>query len=199
MTDRKIIRLATKSDSAALLNIYAAYIRDTAISFETEIPSVFAFGERIETIQQQFPWLVCEIDGRVVGYAYASKHKERTAYQWSADLSVYVDPRAHRKHIATSLYTALLECLRLQGYYSAFAAITVPNASSEALHCTLGFQPIGVFERVGYKLGKWRDVQYFKRVLADYPTEPRPPVSICMVKDTEEYQNSIQRAEAMLR
>lgn len=172
------IRIASENDSAALLEIYGAFIKDTAVTFETEVPTVAAFGQRIEQVLQQFPWLVCEINGKAVGYAYASKHRERAAYQWSAELSVYVHPTYHRRHIATALYTALIGLLKSQGYFSAYAGITVPNAASEAFHSAFGFREIGIFEHVGYKLGAWRDVKWFRLALADYPTEPAPPIPL---------------------
>lgn len=194
MFNNKKIRLATKDDSVALLNIYECYIRDTAITFEIEVPSVAEFAQRIESILERFPWIVCEIDGEVIGYAYASKHGERAAYQWSADLSIYVNSKYHRRHIATALYTALLEVLRMQGYYTAFAATTVPNPNSEAFHSEFGFETVGVFDNVGYKLGEWRSVKWFKLTLCDYQKEPTLPVTIGDVKDSETFEDVLRRA-----
>ncbi len=178
MSEEKNIRLATPKDAETLVNIYKEYIENTAITFETEVPSVAEFAERIRKLQEQFPWLVCEMDGKVVGYAYASKHGERAAYRWSVDLSVYVDSRYHRKHIATELYQVLIDIVKRQGYHTAFVGISTPNPKSEAFHTTYGFETIGTFRNVGYKLGKWRDVTWFQLSLTEYVKEPKESVSI---------------------
>lgn len=170
------IRLATVEDSAEILSIYADYITDTAITFETEVPSVTEFEKRIEKVLENYPWLVCEIDGKVAGYAYASKHGERAAYRWSADLSIYISAEYYRRHMATALYKALIALLQKQGYVNAFAGVTVPNLNSEAFHTRFGFQIAGVFKNVGYKLGEWRDVKWFAMNIAEYPKEPQLPV-----------------------
>ena len=177
------IRLATPKDGAAILEIYKWYIENTAITFETEVPSVEAFEQRIENTLTRFPWLVCEVDDVIAGYAYASKHRERAAYQWSADLSVYVNEKYHRRHIAKALYMVLEHILKLQGYYTAFAGVTTPNPKSEAFHTAYGFKSIGVFQNVGYKQGQWRGVQWFQYTLSDYVKEPMTPKAFPEVKD----------------
>ena len=192
------IRLATPKDGAALLNIYKWYIENTAITFETEIPSAEVFGQRIENTLVRFPWLVCEIDGVVAGYAYASKHRERAAYQWSADLSIYVDEKYHRRHIAKALYQVLEETLRLLGYYTAFAGVTNPNPKSEAFHTAYGFDTVGVFENVGYKLGQWWGVKWFKYALTDYQKEPTTPKAFPEVKDAEIFEKILRDAEELV-
>ena len=178
MSVMKRIRFATKKDAAALLEIYAVYIKNTAVTFEIEVPTVTAFAERVEKITETFPWLVCEVEGKIAGYAYASKHGERAAYRWSADLSVYVDEKYHRCGIATALYTALLELLRRQGYYTVYAGVSTPNPKSEAFHTAFGFRNLGEFKNVGYKLGAWRGVTWFELPLAEYVAEPEEPVTI---------------------
>ena len=193
------IRLATPKDGEAILNIYKYYIENTAITFETEVPSVEAFEERIENTLSRFPWLVCEIDGVVAGYAYASKHRERAAYQWSADLSIYVDEKYHRRHIAKALYQVLEETLRLQGYYTVFAGVTSPNPKSEAFHAAYGFDTVGVFENVGYKLGQWRGVKWFKYTLTDYQKEPTAPKAFPEVKDAEIFGEILRAAEELIQ
>ena len=192
------IRLATPKDGAAILNIYKWYIENTAITFETEVPSIEAFGQRIENTLARFPWLVCEIDGVVAGYAYASKHRDRAAYQWSADLSIYVDEKYHRRHIAKALYQVLEEVLKLQGYYTVFSSVTTPNPKSEAFHAAYGFDTIGVFENVGYKSGQWRDVKWFKYALADYAKEPKAPKVFPEVRDTETFGEILRDAEELI-
>lgn len=193
------IRLATPKDGEAILNIYKYYIENTAITFETEVPSVEAFEERIENTLSRFPWLVCEVDDVVAGYAYASKHRERAAYQWSADLSIYVDEKYHRRHIAKALYQVLEETLRLQGYYTVFAGVTSPNPKSEAFHAAYGFDTVGVFENVGYKLEQWWGVKWFKYTLTDYQKEPTAPKAFSEVKDAEIFDKILRDAEEMLQ
>lgn len=193
------IRLATPKDGEALLNIYKLYIVNTAITFETEVPAVEAFEKRIENILAGFPWLVCEVDDVVAGYAYASKHGERAAYQWSADLSIYVDERYHRRHIARALYQALEELLRLQGYYTVWAGVTTPNPKSEAFHTAYGFEPVGVFENVGYKLGQWRGVKWFRHVLTEYGEEPAAPKAFPAMKDAEVLGEILRAAEELIK
>ncbi len=193
------IRVATPKDGEALLNIYKGYIENTAITFETEVPSVEVFGQRIENTLNRFPWLVCEVDGVVAGYAYASKHRERAAYQWSADFSIYVDEKYHRRYIAKALYQALEELLRMQGYYTIFAGVTTPNPKSEAFHTAYGFDTIGVFENVGYKLGQWRGVKWFSYTLADYVEEPMAPKVFPEIKDTEVFEDILRTAEEFIK
>lgn len=193
------IRVATTKDGEAILEIYKWYIENTAITFETEVPSVEAFEQRIENTLTRFPWLVCEIDGVVAGYAYASKHRERAAYQWSADLSVYVNEKYHRRHIAKALYMVLEHILKLQGYYTAFAGVTTPNPKSEAFHAAYGFDTVGVFENVGYKLGQWRGVKWFKYTLTDYQKEPTAPKAFPEVKDAEIFGEILRAAEELIQ
>ena len=178
MATKGKIRFATKEDAAAVLHIYEGYITNTAVTFETEVPTLEAFEERMEHIMAGFPWLVCEINDRIAGYAYASKHGERAAYRWSADLSVYIDEKYHRCGIATALYTALLELLRQQGYYTVYAGVSTPNPKSEAFHEAYGFRNLGEFQNAGYKLGAWRGVTWFELPLAEYGTEPEEPVTM---------------------
>ena len=193
------IRLATPKDGEAILNIYKYYIENTAITFETEVPSVEAFEERIENTLSRFPWLVCEVDDVVAGYAYASKHRERAAYQWSADLSIYVDEKYHRRHIAKALYQVLEETLRLQGYYTVFAGVTSPNPKSEAFHAAYGFDTVGVFENVGYKLEQWWGVKWFKYTLTDYQKKPTAPKAFPEVKDAEVFDKILRDAEESIQ
>ena len=178
MTVSKVIRFAKKEDADAVLRIYKTYITDTAVTFETEEPTVAAFEERMERITAVFPWLVCEIDGEIAGYAYASRHGERAAYRWSADLSVYIDERYHRCGIATALYEALLAILRKQGYYTVYAGVSTPNPESEAFHTAFGFRNVGVFQNVGYKLGAWRGVTWYELPIKEYAEFPEETVSI---------------------
>lgn len=172
------IRFATSADASAILAIYAPFITESSVSFEYEVPTAVEFAGRIQTIQQQYPYLVAEVNGRLIGYAYASKHRDRTAYQWSVETSVYIHPDGHRQGIARQLYTALFDYLRRQGYYSAYAGITLPNLESEAFHQTMGFERVGVFKSIGYKMEVWHDVVWWQRGIQPYQVDPPLPVPI---------------------
>ena len=171
-----MIRLARAEDAKAVQAIYASIVRDTAISFEVEPPSVDEMAGRIETTLARFPWLVHERDGDVVGYVYASAHRTRAAYQWSVDTTVYVDESARRGGVGRALYGALLAVLRLQGFTRAYAGITLPNAGSVGLHEAVGFRPLAVYRGVGFKLGQWHDVGWWELHLQPLPADPLPPV-----------------------
>ncbi len=192
------IRPATSKDASGILAIYAPFVKDTAVSFETVVPTIAEFEKRIETISESFPYLVCENDGNIVGYAYASKHRERTAYQWSVDLSIYIDPLYHRKRIATALYTALLAILKQQGYHAAFAGITVPNSASESFHKAFGFREAGVFEKVGYKHGQWRDVKWMQLDLREDRLPPQKLHAVRAVLQSETAQKLLLDAQKII-
>ena len=173
------IRGARPDDADAIQAIYAPVVRDTAISFELEPPTVEEMRGRIlSTITAHLPWLVCaEEAGAVIGYVYASKHRERAAYQWSVDVTVYVHAQHRGRGIGKALYGRLFELLIDAGYCQAFAGIALPNAESVALHESLGFSPIGVYQNVGFKHGAWRDVGWWQKEL-QLPADPQPPTRI---------------------
>lgn len=160
-----LIRVATAHDASAIAEIYRPIVESTAISFETVAPDADEMRQRIQEVLDSHPWLVCERDGVVAGYAYASRHSGRAAYQWSVDTSVYVDDRFRRRGIGRALYLSLFAVLSEQGYANAFAGIALPNPASVALHEQVGFAHIGVYRRVGYKLGAWHDVGWWQRPL----------------------------------
>src|ERR1051326_4721699 len=159
------IRLATSGDGVAMAEIYRPIVASTPISFEVEPPDHQEFERRIEKTLTGHPWLVCEYDGRVTGYAYASRHRERSAYQWAVDTSVYVHSPFSRPGIGQALYTSLLRILIAQGYYNAYAGITLPNPGSVGLHESVGFKPLCIYRNVGYKLGAWYDVGWWELAL----------------------------------
>jgi L-amino acid N-acyltransferase YncA len=169
-----VIRLASEKDAEGVLEIYAPVVLSTPASFEVEPPSVNAMRARILETIRDFPWLVNVENEALLGYAYASRHKVRPAYQWSVDVSVYVHPNAHRRGIGRALYVELFDMLRGQGYFNAFAGITLPNEASVGLHTALGFEPVGVYRNVGYKLGKWHDVGWWQLELRE--TTVKPPM-----------------------
>lgn len=168
------LRLATVADAAQVQAIYAPYCH-TPVSFELEPPDVAEVGRRIEKLQGQYPWLVCVDGPEILGYAYASRHRERPAYQWSVDVSAYVRPDRHRGGLGRRLYTKLFELLVLQGYVNAYAGVTLPNPASVGLHTAVGFTPVGVYRHVGYKCGAWHDVAWFERLLQPCSDPPAPP------------------------
>ena len=172
------IRLAHPDDADAILAIYAPHVRDTAVSFEVDVPTTAEMQGRIDDVLAAYPWLIVELDGVVAGYAYATRQRERLAYRWSVDVAVYVDADRHRSGIGRALYTSLLALLRLQGYRAAYAGITLPNPASVGLHEAMGFRRIGVYERVGFKLCAWHDVGWWGLQLlgatAAPPSEPLP-------------------------
>ncbi len=171
-----MIRTATDSDAESILEIYAPYIENTSYTFETEVPTIDSFKERIISYLQNWPWLVYEIDGIVAGYAYGSKHRERIAYQWSVESSVYIHDDFQRTGIARALYTALIDILKLQGFRNLYAVINLPNDKSVAFHEKLGFEYFATYKNVGYKLGKWKNVGWWQLQLNEYTDEPLPPV-----------------------
>jgi len=176
-----IIRFATPEDAQAILSIYEPYILNTAITFETVTVPVQDFKERMARIQSQFPWLVYESEGRVVAYAYASYYRERAAYAWDCECSVYVAEEAHHKGIATKLYLELFELLRKQGYHNIYAFITYPHDSSVYLHKKFGFREVGIFYKTGYKMGKWWDLIVMEKAISDFQDVPRKPTPINMI------------------
>ena len=171
-----MIRLAIPSDAAAILDIYAPYIRDTSITFETEVPTLPEFGTRISSYLETWPWLVCEENGLIAGYAYASRYRERVAYQWGVECSVYIHEQFQRMGIANDLYTKLFTILKLQGFTTVYAVINLPNDPSVAFHEKMGFRYFATFEKVGYKLGKWKNVGWWQLQLNEYLNEPAAPI-----------------------
>jgi L-amino acid N-acyltransferase YncA len=170
------LRLATPRDAAAIAEIYRPIVASTPISFELEPPDEHDFKGRIEKTLAGHPWLVCEYQRQVAGYAYASRHRERAAYQWSVDTSVYVHSNFRRRGVGQALYTSLFRILIAQGYYNAYAGITLPNPGSVGLHESVGFKPLCVYRNVGYKLGSWYDVGWWELALQPVTSVPRVPL-----------------------
>ncbi|MGZ8552991.1 MAG: arsinothricin resistance N-acetyltransferase ArsN1 family B [Chitinophagaceae bacterium] len=171
-----MIRLANPTDAVAILAIYLPYIRNTSITFETGVPAVADFANRIRSYLDNWPWLVYEKEGQVLGYAYASGYRERVAYQWSVECSVYIHEDHLRSGIARALYSALFTILKVQGFTTVYAVINLPNEKSVAFHENMGFKYFATYEKVGYKLGKWKDVGWWQLQLNDYAAEPAAPI-----------------------
>ena len=168
------IRQATKEDTSACLHIYAPFVTDSPASFEREVPSLEEFSKRIEKCNQTHAWIVAEDDTGILGYAYGSTHRGRYAYQWSAEVSVYLAESARGKGLGPKLYADLFDRLKQRGYVRAFAGITLPNDASVRFHQSFGFESIGVFSAIGYKFGKWHDVGWWQKDIVPLPKEPNP-------------------------
>jgi L-amino acid N-acyltransferase YncA len=169
------VRDATEDDAAACAAIYAPYVTDTAVTFEYEPPSAGEMARRIAAAQRAHAWLVLEEDERVVGYAYAGPFKERAAYRWSSEVSVYLEPGRRRSGSGRLLYEALIARLAERGVRTLVAVMTLPNDASEGLHRALGFEPVGLLRRVGWKHDQWHDVAWMQRSLGN---DDGPPAEL---------------------
>jgi L-amino acid N-acyltransferase YncA len=168
-----LVRRARRDDAGRCQEIYAPYVVGTVISFEEEPPSVMEMERRIVSSLDTHDWLVLEEEGQVVGFAYGTPHRSRAAYRWACDVSVYLETGRRRTGAGRLLYEALLPRLAERGYRTVLAGIALPNAASEGLHRSLGFETVGVYERIGWKLGGWHDVLWLQRHLGDTPpSEP---------------------------
>ena len=167
-------RLAQSADAIAIQAIYAPVVRETAISFEYEPPGVEEIERRMAKVLQSRPWLVYEADGQVLGYAYASTFRERAAYDWGPEVSIYVKDGAQGRGIGRELYATLFDVLRVLNYCQVWAGATTPNESSERLHRAMGFELVGRFPSAGYKFGKWHDTVFWRLALRELPAEAPP-------------------------
>ncbi len=178
MGDTFTIRLISREDSPGILEIYKPYVTDTAITFEYEVPTQDEFLQRIKANTSEYPWLVCLQNHKIIGYAYASKHRDRAAYQWSVDSAIYLSPLVHRKGIARILYESLFSILRLQGYFNVYAGISLPNEKSVAFHKALGFKEIAHYKKVGFKHHQWHNTAWFELHLSEHIDNPPIPQKI---------------------
>ena len=194
-----MIRLATPDDAPGVQAIYAPVVRETAISFELEPPTVEEIRKRIVKTLERWPWLVCEHNDGILGYVYASEHRSRPAYQWSVDVSVYVHANARRAGVGQALYRSLFSLLTLQGFYHAYAGITLPNPASVGLHESLGFQPVGIYRTVGYKLGAWHDVGWWQLILQEHVSPPEPPSDLRTIRETPAWNTALANGLPLLR
>jgi L-amino acid N-acyltransferase YncA len=171
------LRLAVAEDAPAIAGIYAPYVRTTTVSFELEPPGAAEMAERMAAIGGFHPYLVLELDGRVQGYAYASRLRTRPAYDWVAESSIYMSEDAVDRRLGRPLYRALLDLLALQGIWWVYGGIALPNPRSQRFHEALGFTRIGSFPEVGYKFGTWCEVEWWRaRITSADPHEPPKPV-----------------------
>lgn len=169
-----LVRMATEADAAAVLAIYAPYVENTTITFETEAPSADEFSGRVRATLAGYPYLVGEVDGRIVGYAYAHAQRERAAYRWNAELSLYLSADSVGAGLGSRLFRALLDLLALQNFRNVYGLVTSPNPASVRLHERFGFTLSGVWRRTGYKHGAWHDVMVFEKRIGREEEPPRP-------------------------
>ena len=160
-----IIRPVQLDDAAAIRAIYQPYVTETAITFEVDVPTVLEFERRITKTLAQYPYLVAEEDGKVLGYAYASTYYARTAYDWTVELSIYISKEARGKGIGSALYDALEEELKARGFLRFLACIAVPNEASIAMHKKRGYVQVAHFPKVGYKFDRWHDIVWMQKTI----------------------------------
>lgn len=168
------IRSAVPGDAPAMLAVYKPYVLETAITFEYDVPSIAEFERRVRGVLPDFPWLVCEIDGKTAGYAYASHFHPRAAYQWDAEVSIYLSAAFHRHGVGSALYGCMEAILKKQGVLNLYALITHPNLPSERFHAEHGYTPVGIYKTTGYKFGVWHDLIVMEKQLAPLPQAPVP-------------------------
>ncbi len=179
------VRVARPDDAEAIQKIYAPYVKNTAITFEYDIPTVEEMEQRIQQTEETYPFLVATVKKKVVGFAYASTFQDRAAYQWSAQLSVYCDPAYKRQNIGTKLYYVLENFLRDMGYCNACACIALEHKKgkdivkneSTRFHRSLEYNYVGKFNRIGYKNGKWYDMVWMEKTIAKHKDKPKEPIS----------------------
>jgi phosphinothricin acetyltransferase len=172
------LRMATMQDAVSILNIYRPYIENSAITFETELPALQKFKKRIAAIMAKYPYIVCCINNKIVGYAYAHRYRERAAYQWNAELSIYMQEDFSGRKIGAALYHALIKILQLQHIQNVYGCITTPNPASEKFHRDFGFSLVGICRKVGYKCGQWQDVAWYEKFIGIHANPPVPPLSV---------------------
>ena len=185
-----MIRPATEKDIPEILEIYAPYVENTTVSFEYDVPCLKTFTQRFYTITAQFPWLVWEEEGRILGYAYASAPFERAAYRWCAEPSIYLRPEARGREIGRKLYAVLEAILEKQGYRVLYALITGENTPSIRFHEKMGYRKVGFFPDCGYKLGRWCSLVWMEKSIkiVESPSGfPKPWLSI--VQGAERFTN----------
>lgn len=192
------IRLITEADTQAVLDIYKYYVEHTIISFEYEAPTFEEYLQRIKTNTEKYPWLVCLYNNKIIGYAYGSTHRYRTAYQWSPESTIYIAHDFHTKGIGRILYETLFALLKLQGYYNVFAGVALPNEKSVGFHRALGFEEIGIFKNVGYKHGNWHHTHWFQLTLNEHNINPANPKKMQEIISTKEFSNIVNEANSNL-
>ncbi len=193
------IRLARDADAETIAVIYRSVVESTVISFETVPPDGDEMARRVVETTAVYPWLVCELGGRVAGYGYATQHRVRAAYRWSVDTAVYIDSKHRRCGVRRGLYSSLFRILEVQGFFNAYAGITLPNAPSVARHEAVGFRRIGVYERVGYKMGTWHDVGWWQLGLKAHADLPEEPTALPTLLNRPDWATLVRTGEELIR
>ncbi len=188
-----IIRMASRKDIVSILTLYKPYIKHSHTTFETEIPTLKVFEKRILKIQQKLPWLICIYGGNFAGYAYATDHRIRSAYQWTKELSVYIHDQYQQKGIASALYTTLTELLRIQGVTNCLAGIALPNDASIKFHEKFGFKKVGIYHRIGYKHKRFFDVGWWEFFIHQDSNQPKEIIPIHDVERTKEFDSAVKK------
>ena len=173
-----VLRMASVADAQALLDIYAPYIENTAVTSEEAVPSLTDFKNRIADALIRHPYIVCVIDDQIVGYAYGHSYRSRSSYRWGAELSVYVSGDCKSSSVGVALYSALIALLRLQGYQTAYGIVILPNLPSQRLHEYLGFSAKGILTNACCKLGNWHDIITYEKHVGTFPQNPTEIVPV---------------------
>ncbi len=191
------IEVAQAKHAKQIADIYAPFVRSTAISFETRVPDAAAMEQRIESVKQKYPFIVCRDGKRVTGYAYVTSFGNRNGFDWTVFCCIYVHPGYQRKCIGEAMYTSLLEMLKMQGFINVYAAVALPNPSACALHEKMGFVKESVFEKAGYKLGSWHDIAYYRIRINDLSISPQLPMPFGEL-DEQQIKTAIDAGEDVL-
>lgn len=191
------VRLATRADAAGVLAVYAPYVEETAITFETSVPDAAAFAARMDEVVGRYPFLVVEDAGAIVGFAYARRLGERGAYAWNVELSVYFAPGHTGRGRGSVLFWALIDLLSQQGVRNAYSLVTMPNEASRRLHSKLGFELMGIQRQAGYKRGAWHDVAWLRKAIGPFDGAPAPIVPLSRL-DGECVREVLEAAEAAM-
>ena len=199
MKNQFSIRLIAENDAEEVLEIYKPYVKNTFVSFEYEAPSSDEFLLRVQNNISEYPWLICMHGHKIIGYSYASKHRYRTAYQWSCESTVYLLTEYHRKGIALILYKTLFSILKIQGYFNVYAGVSLPNEKSVGFHQSVGFKKVGIYKKVGYKFENWHDVEWFQFQLQKHIHNPPDPKSMQSIVNTETFIQILQEANNSVR
>jgi phosphinothricin acetyltransferase len=187
------IRLASKEDTRVIFELYKPYILNTVTTFEISVPEYSELSSRIHSVLKMLPWLVCYYNNSFAGYAYATEHRSREAYQWTKEVSVYVHEKFRKKKIATALYTVLLDILRFQGICNCLAGIALPNPASVRFHEKMGFEQLGTYHKTGFKFGSFIDVGWWEKFIQPEDFKPGNIISIKDVQHSREYNDAIDR------
>ena len=192
------IEIASKGDISPMLSIYSRYVSNTTFSFEYTPPTFEDFSQRFDRITARFPWLVCKDGEKVIGYAYGDIAFTRAAYQWDADLSVYIDEKCHRGGIGRALYYCLEHILSLQGYHTVYGIVTGENTVSKNFHHHMGYDLVGTFPGTGYKSGKWLSVDWFSKHILPLSDNPEVPAAFSEL-DAGEVNKILQEGSALIK